>query len=133
MAKATTTKAAKPVKKVKKAVRAVKAVAKAAAPKADKKKKAGKKSKGAADALWKLAEHPMVAELLAIGATAAVAAIAEAGLDKGKKNVASKSVKQAGKAAAAAIGARLISEFAGDGKAARKKAAKPARAKRARA
>lgn len=107
MAKATT----KTPKAKKKVAKAVKAVAKAA-PKTNKKKKVGGKTKGAADALWKLAEHPMVAELLAIGATAAVAAIAEAGLEKGKKRVASKSVKEAGKAAAAAIGARLISEFA---------------------
>jgi hypothetical protein len=108
MAKTTTAKAPK---KVKKAVKAEKAVAKVA-PKAEKRKKAGKKSKGAADALWKLAEHPMVAELLAIGATAAVAAIAE-GTGKGqKKTASSRAVKEAGKAAAAAIGARLISEFA---------------------
>lgn len=122
MAKTTTAKAPK---KVKKAVKAVKAVAKAAAPKADKKKKAGGKTRGAADALWKLAEHPMVAELLAIGATAAVAAIAE-GSGKGKKKTASRrAVKEAGKAAAAAIGARLISEFA---EGAHKKAAKSAKA-----
>ena len=115
MAKTTTAKAPK---KLKKAAKAVKAVAKAA-PRADKKKKAGGKAKGAADALWKLAEHPMVAELLAIGATAAVAAIAE-GSGKGKKKTASsRAVKEAGKAAAAAIGARLISEFA-DGAVSRK-------------
>ncbi len=94
---------------MKKAVKAVKAVAKAV-PKADK-KKAGKKVKGAADALWKLADHPLVGELLALGATAAVAAIAE-GTGKGaKKGASSKAVKAAGKAAAAAIGARLIGEF----------------------
>lgn len=118
MAKATT----KTPKAKKKVAKAVKAVAKAA-PKATKKKLA-KKSKGAADTLWKLAEHPMVAELLAIGATAAVAAIAEAGLEKGKKRVASKSVKEAGKAAAAAIGARLISEFADVKKPSKAKSAK---------
>jgi hypothetical protein len=121
MAKTTTAKAPKKVKKV---AKAVKAVAKAAAPKADKKKKAGKKTKGAADTLWKLAEHPLVGELLAIGATAAVAAIAEAGIDKGKKRIASKSVKDAGKAAAAAIGARLISEFADVKKPSKAKSAK---------
>ena len=111
MAKA---KAAVAPKKVKKAVKAVKAVAKAV-PKGDKKKSGGK-SKGAADALWKLAEHPLVGELLAVGATAAVAAIAEQGIS-GKKKASSKAVKAAGKAAAAAIGARLISEFAeGTGK-----------------
>ena len=107
MAKA---KAAKAPKKVKKAAKAVKAVVKAA-PKGDSKKKGGKsKAKDAADALWKFAEHPLVGELLAIGATAAVAAIAE-GSGKGKKKASTRAVKAAGKAAAAAIGARLISEF----------------------
>ena len=110
-------------KKVKKAAKAVKAVAKTA-PKGAKKKKDGKKTKGAADALWKLAEHPLVGELLAIGATAAVAAIAEKGLGKDKKKTASsRAVKEAGKAAAAAIGARLISEFA-EGTAKKAKSAK---------
>ena len=70
MAKPTT----KTPKAKKKVAKAVKAVAKAAAPKPAKKKPA-KKSKGTADALWKLAEHPLVGELLAIGATAAVAAV----------------------------------------------------------
>jgi hypothetical protein len=122
MAKAKTAAAPKAKKK---AAKAAKAVAGTASTKV--KRKAAKikaKAEKGVDALWKLAEHPMVAELLAIGATAAVAAIAEAGIDKGKKQVASKSVKQAGKAAAAAIGARLISEFAGEPKAAKKKAAK---------
>ena len=89
-------------------------------------KKSGKaKSKGAADALWKLAEHPLIGELLAVGATAAVAAIAEEGFSKkpGKKNANSRAVKSAGKAAAAAIGARLISEFA-DGAGKKAKSAK---------
>jgi len=119
MAKATTAKAPKKVKKANKS--AVKAVAK---PKFGGKRTGGQsKAKDAADALWKLAEHPLVGELLAIGATAAVAAIAE-GSGKGKKKASTKAVKAAGKAAAAAIGARLISEFAeGSGK-----KAKPAKA-----
>lgn len=104
MAKATT---AKP--KAKKAAKAVKAVAKAD-PKS--KKKGGKKASNAVDALWKIADHPLVGELIAIGATAAVAAIAQQGLGKSKKGGSTKTVKEAGKAAAAAIGARLISEFA---------------------
>jgi len=119
MAKAKT--AAAP-KKVKKAVKAVRAVAKAT-PKPAKKKAEGK----GVDMLWKLAEHPLVGELLAIGATAAVAAIAEAGGDKGKNKIASKSVKEAGKAAAAAIGARLISEFANGKKASKPSKPKPAK------
>ena len=105
MAKAKT--AAAP-KKVKKASKLVKAVAKPA-PKT--KKKGVKKAAGdAADALWKLADHPLVGELLAVGATAAVVALAEGGLS-GKKKASTRAVKTAGKAAAAAIGARLISEF----------------------
>lgn len=106
MAKAKT--AAAPRKR-KESTKPGKALAKSA-PKT--KKKGGRtRAKDAADALWKLAEHPMVAELLAVGATAAVAAIADAS-GKGKKKASSKAVKAAGKAAAAAIGARLISEFA---------------------
>ena len=109
MAKATTAKP-KAKKKIAKAVKAPKASALKAAPKA---KKAGKKTSGnAMDALLKLADHPLVGELVAIGATAAVAAIAQQGLGKSKKSGSNKAVKEAGKAAAAAIGARLISEFA---------------------
>jgi hypothetical protein len=122
MAKPTT----KSPKAKKKVAKAVKAVAKAPAAKPVKKggKKKSKVDKGA-EVLWKLAEHPLVGELLAIGATAAVAAIAE-GTSTGKKHRSSAAVKQAGKAAAAAIGARLISEFADVKKPARAKA-KPAK------
>jgi hypothetical protein len=108
MAKATTAKAPKKVKK------AAKAVSLKARPDGSKKKGGKKKSKAsnAADALWKLAEHPLVGDLLAAGAMAAVAAIAEKGLiEKGKKGVSSRVVKDAGKAAAAAIGLRLLTEF----------------------
>ena len=109
MAKATTAKAPKAKKK---ATKPAKAVALQAKP--DSSKKGGKKkskSKEGLDALWKLAEHPLVGELLAIGATAAVAALAEDSISK-KKHGGTKAAKSAGKAAAAAIGARLISEFA---------------------
>ena len=124
MAKATT---AKPKTK-RKVAKAVKAVAKVA-PKS--KRKTVKKAAGnAADALWKLADHPLVGELLAVGATAAVVALAEGGLS-GKKKASAKSVKTAGKAAAAAIGARLISEFTDIKKPA--KSAKPAKARPAKA
>ena len=126
MAKAKTAVAPKPKKKTSKAT---KAVTLKAAPKGAKKEKPSKKSKAdkGVDMLWKLAEHPLVGELLAIGATAAVAAIAEAGGDKGKNKIASKSVKEAGKAAAAAIGARLISEFANGKKASKPSKPKPAK------
>ena len=122
MAKAKT--AAAP-KKVKKTSKAVKAVAKAA-PKTQK-KGARKVAGDAADALWKLADHPLVGELLAVGATAAVVALAEGGLS-GKKKASARAVKTAGKAAAAAIGARLISEFTEI-----KKPSKPAKPKAAKA
>lgn len=127
MAKAKTAGAPKAKKKT---AKAAKAIAKAGPAKSGKKpgKKAGKKSStNAADALWKLADHPLVGELIAIGATAAVAAIAQQGLGKSrdKKQGSTRAVKEAGKAAAAAIGARLISEFA-EAKDAKK--AKPAKA-----
>ena len=119
-------------------------MAKATTAKAPKAKKAAKPKRGggarkvkkaagnAADALWKLADHPLVGELLAVGATAAVVALAEGGLS-GKKKASAKSVKTAGKAAAAAIGARLISEFTEIKKPKKAAKAKPARAKSARA
>jgi len=66
----------------------------------------------AADALFKLLESPLVAELLAVGATAALAAIAESRFSrKGDEGRTAKAaVKSAGKAAAAAIGRRLSNE-----------------------
>ncbi len=74
-----------------------------------KKSKAGK-AETAFDAVTKLAEHPIVADLIAIGATAAVTAIA-AGMSSKSGRTSNKVVKDAGKAAAAAIGARLMSEY----------------------
>ena len=83
-------------------------------------KKAGEKaSKPAtaekkADALHGLAkfvDHPLVADLLAAGAIAAVAAIAEHQLEKGKGQTSSKMVKSVGKAAATAMGRRLMGDI----------------------
>ena len=76
-----------------------------------KKAKAGKKDHPRLDQLLKLADHPLVGDLIAVGALAAVAAIAESkgGTSKAKTSAA---VKTAGKAAAAAIGARLLKEVA---------------------
>ena len=102
--------AEKPKKKKKKAAKPAKL---AAAPKAQKKAKKGK-SKDGFDTLKRLADHPLFADLLAVGAMAAVAAIAEKGFSgksKGKTSGSSRAVKDAGKAAAAAIGKRLITEF----------------------
>ncbi|QDP20036.1 hypothetical protein [Sphingomonas xanthus] len=80
------------------------------------KKRATKKAEHRGfDALAKMADHPLVADLLAVGAMAAVAAIAEQGFsskEAGKKGGgSSRAVKAAGQAAAMAIGKRLITEF----------------------
>jgi hypothetical protein len=63
------------------------------------------------EALSRLADHPLVSELLAAGALAAVAAVAEAGARDPGAVKSADSAKKAGKAAAAAIGARLLREF----------------------
>ena len=76
---------------------------------------AAKDHHGALEGLMKFAEHPLVADLLAVGALAAVAAIAEAGKGDAAAVKSSKAVKTAGKAAAAAIGARLLKEVTGPG------------------
>ncbi len=62
------------------------------------------------ESLAKLAESPIVGDLIAVGATAAVAAIA-ASLTSNSKSTSTKAVKEAGKAAAVAIGARLLEEY----------------------
>ena len=65
------------------------------------------------DAFIKLLQSPLVADLVAVAATAALAALAQEGFGKsgsgGKR--AGKAVKQAGKAAAKAIGQRLSTEI----------------------
>ena len=93
------------------------------ARKADGKAKGGAKKKSkikveidhGVEALARLADHPLVTDLLAIGAMAAVAAIAEHGVAQknGSAEGSRKAVKAAGKAAAAAIGARLMKEVSG--------------------
>ena len=94
------------------------------------KSKSAKSSKGY-DALARFAENPIVADLIAIGATAAVTAIA-AGMSSKSTKTSGNAVKDAGKAAAAAIGARLMTEFqavkdsAAEAKAKKAKAAKKA-------
>lgn len=86
------------------------------------KKDGGKKAKkskakdgghGAIEGLAKLIDHPLVADLLAAGALAAVTAIADHQFNKqdGKKSISSKLVKDAGKAAAAAIGKKLMGDL----------------------
>ena len=67
------------------------------------------------DAFIKLLQSPLVAELMAVAATAALAALAEHGFTSGgdasRGKRAGKAVKEAGKAAAAAIGRRLNVEI----------------------
>ena len=69
------------------------------------------------DAFIKMLQSPLVADLLAVAATAALAALAEHGFsnrggDNGARTPrAGKAVKEAGKAAAAAIGRRLSNEI----------------------
>ena len=72
---------------------------------------------GIGEAFIKLLQSPLVADLLAVAATAALAALAEHGFSSrgapenasGKR--AGRAVKEAGKAAAAAIGRRLSNEL----------------------
>lgn len=77
-------------------------------------KRADDEGNNAADMLVKLLQSPIVADLLAVAATAALAALAEHGFSSrgasGDGKRAGKAVKEAGKAAAAAIGRRLANE-----------------------
>lgn len=67
---------------------------------------------GAADAIAKLLQSPLVADLVAVAATAALAALAEEGFNRGGDGKrTSKAVKAAGRAAAAAVGRRLTTEI----------------------
>jgi hypothetical protein len=70
---------------------------------------------GMGDAFIKLLQSPLVAELVAVAATAALAALAEHGFttgsDASRGKRAGKAVKEAGKAAAAAVGRRLGNEI----------------------
>lgn len=69
---------------------------------------------GMGDAFIKLLQSPLVAELVAVAATAALAALAEHGFSSSegpRSKRAGGAVKAAGKAAAAAIGRRLSNEI----------------------
>jgi hypothetical protein len=89
--------------------------------------KRGANSSGAGDAFIGLLQSPLVADLVAVAATAALATLAEQGFagrgGETKSKRAGKAVKEAGKAAAAAVGRRLSTEIDGI-----KKAAKSAKA-----
>ena len=69
----------------------------------------------AGEAFIKLLQSPLMAELIAVAATAALAALAEQGFTRGadatRGKKAGRAVKAAGKAAAAAVGRRLGTEF----------------------
>src|SRR6476469_4181162 len=68
---------------------------------------------GMSDAFVKLLQSPLVAELVAVAATAALASLAEQGFTSGSSRGkrAGNAVKAAGKAAAAAVGRRLGTEM----------------------
>jgi hypothetical protein len=82
------------------------------------------------DALIKLLQSPLVIDLLAVGATAALAAITETRSSRahGDAGNSKKTHKAAGKAAAAAVGRRLQSEFE-EITAASKRGSEPGKAK----
>lgn len=105
------------------------------------KKKGGKKARKASklagqghdvggkalDAIERIIDHPIVAEMVAAGAMAALAAVAQSGKLDSKALASKDALKAAGKAAAAAVGARLVQSLDGSaGKAAVKKATKAA-------
>lgn len=125
MAKAASKVAPDPKKKKNKASPGKAVRAKAAPKSAKKAKKPGPKKQRHAglEALAKFADHPLVADLLAAGAIAAVAAIADHQRG-GKKATSSKVVKAAGQAAASAIGKKLMGEFGSVADAATKAAKK---------
>ena len=109
MAKAKTT--AKPAGADKKKPAKAKTATKTGAKKSAKKAKAKGANKGYV-ALAKLAEHPLVIDLIAIGATAAVAALAGRAHDGKTAGTKTRStVKAAGQAAAVAVGKRLMTEY----------------------
>ena len=92
-----------------------KTTAKPAAKKAAPRKiqRASSSSNAAGDAFINLLQSPLVADLVAVAATSALAALAEHGFNRsgsGRERT-GKAVKEAGKAAASAIGRRLTSEF----------------------
>jgi hypothetical protein len=71
-------------------------------------------SENVGEAFVKLLQSPLAAELVAVAATAALAALAEHGFasgGNGRGKRAGRAVKEAGKAAAAAVGRRLGTEL----------------------
>lgn len=97
-----TRKAPKPATARKKAASAAKK------PQAEKSQGQQQTHNRAGDAVVKLLESPLVVDLIAVGATAALAAIAEQRF--GRRDATRSTVKAAGSAAAAAMGRRIASE-----------------------
>ena len=130
MAKAKTTAKPAGADKKKPAKAKAKSAPKSATKKTAKKAKTKGNNKGYV-ALAKLAEHPLVIDLIAIGATAAVAALAGRAHDGktagSKAKSSTNAVKAAGQAAAVAVGKRLMTEYNAvkDVAAAKKKKKKP--------
>lgn len=112
MAKKATKSASSGAKKPKRSTRGSKAVARRTSSSSG----GGGKSSDAGEVFIKFLQSPLVTDLLAVAATAALASLAEHGVsnrDKGGKPAkrAGKAAKAAGKAAANAIGRRLTEEI----------------------
>jgi hypothetical protein len=76
--------------------------------------KAGKRKPepmSASDALTGILESPLVAEVIAAGAAAALATLTQQAISKKAEGGTSKALKMAAKAATAAMGARLAAEI----------------------
>lgn len=113
MAKKATKSASSGAKKPKRSTRGSKAVARRTSSSSS---GGGGKSSDAGEVFIKFLQSPLVTDLLAVAATAALASLAEHGVtnrDKGGKPAkrAGKAAKAAGKAAANAIGRRLTEEI----------------------
>ncbi|HET9810512.1 MAG TPA: hypothetical protein VFP53_02305 [Sphingomicrobium sp.] len=109
--KATTRRAAKPRKKASKARPARRSTT--AKPASARSKSTGRTEspKTAADALVDLLESPLVADILAAGAAAALASFTHHGLSRRHQTTTRRALKEAAKAAGAAMGARLSLEL----------------------
>lgn len=111
MAKTATRSKQKAPKKASKAAAAGKKRKNAATVKAAPVAKSGANANGAADAIVGLLESPLVADILATGAAAALASITHHRLTRRREASSRQALKEAVKSAAAAMGARLSEEF----------------------
>lgn len=112
MAKKATSRAAAPAKTKPAKPKKKKTAAKKRVPSPKAARPSQKSGPSASDALVKLIESPLVADLLAVGATAALAAIAESRFSRRDERAPAKTaIKKAASAAAAAMGRRIATEF----------------------